>query len=186
MPHKRTSSLPTRKTRRASVQSKVSVPRRTRSVFYKSRRSRKSPEPSKFSRIIVGNSPEEHSPNIFKEPGPEGFLNRIRRKPPKEKNHTNVDVPNHIKAEDIETYQQTAFISYLSREMIKKHLNEYIENNPKSTYEEWIKNLHSVNAKKGKYGHIILDPRFYLPKAESLRYWKNVQKRLHSDNWAKI
>jgi ribosomal protein L32E len=170
MLRKRSSSLPGPTTRRASVQSKVSGPRRPRAGSYNSRTRRKSHDPSKFTQIIVGNSPQEHSPSIFKGPDPKGY--------------TNVYVPNHIKAEDIESYQQTEYISYLAREITKKHLNEYIKNNPNSTYEEWMRNLHSVNVKKGKYGRRRLDPRFYLPNAENLRYWKNVQKELHADNWA--
>lgn len=81
-------------------------------------------------------------------PEPEGFFSIFRRNPQKEKKYTNVAVPIGTKREDVEPYQIGKYISYLSKEMIKKHLNEYIKNNPNSTYEEWIQNLHSVNAKK--------------------------------------
>lgn len=184
---RRASSFP-RKTRRASVQS--SGPSQTRSVSRRaSTGSYKPPDPSKFTRIIVGNSPVENSPNIFKQPEQEGIFRKFRifrRNSPKEKNHTNVAVPKGTKPEDIEAIQITKFFSFKERQNMKAHLKKWMKKNPKSTYEEWVENYLHDSAKRSRYNHIMLDRRFFLKNAESLRYWKNLKKRLRSDTWTKV
>lgn len=153
--------------------------RRTRSVPAKTRRrrivsSKNSVNPYKFTRILVGNSPENNSSPIVFKPKPKSRSWFTRKISPYK--NTNIMVPNSIHPEDVEGYQLTQFTNYKSRQMMKDHLNEYIKHNPHSTYEQWIRDLFPENTKINKYGHIVIDARFYLPQAESLKYWKNIQK----------
>lgn len=92
-------------------------------------------------------------------------------------NYTNIMVPNSIRSEDVEGYQLKQFTNYKSRQLMKNHLNEYIKHNPHSTYEQWIRELFPENTRINEYGHIELDKRLYLTQAESLKYWKNIQKK---------
>lgn len=173
---RRPHSVSTRKTR--------SVPtRRTGSVPTRRVSSKKTIYPHKFTRILVGNSPEKNSPTIFKPKSKPKSRRWFFGRSPSEipdtslPNHTNIMVPNSISPEYVEDYQRTQFTNYKSRQMMKDHLKKYIKNNPHSTYEQWIRELFPENTKINEYGHIELDKRLYLPQAESLKYWENIQKK---------
>ena len=67
---------------------------------------------------------------------------------------------------------------------IKDELNDFIEQYPKATYEEFIQYLHHDNACIDKNGTIKIDRRLYLKDSDHLRYWKNVQKKLRKERLA--
>lgn len=166
---RRPNSFITRRTRSVSTRRPRSVP--TRRVSLKNK-----VNPLKFTRIIVGKSPKKNSPMIRNSPTIFKSLDKNGLYSGKPKpDYTNVRVPNNIPPDDVEGYQMAKLSSKEARKLVKDHLNEYIKDNPLSTYEEWIRALFPDNTEE-KNGHIEIDPRLYLPDADTLNYWMKNHK----------
>lgn len=133
--------------------------------------------------IKIGNSPENISPTIFK-----------RSFKFKAYNESNV-IPNanefrkrniiHPTANEIEAIETKMFGVYRGQKVIKDTLNKFIQLYPNATFEEFIQYLHPDNACIDKDGIIKIDPRLYIEGSDTLRYWKNVQKKLRKKRLAR-
>ncbi len=58
-------------------------------------------------------------------------------------------------------------------EVIQTHMDEFLEQYPHATYEEWIQDLHPENANQGKLLNDIqqIDERFYVFGSDHRRLW---------------
>ena len=62
---------------------------------------------------------------------------------------------------------------------IRNHLDSFLEENPKGTYEDWIAELHPDNVREGK-----IDSRFYIQDSEHLVLWKDAHEKMNNDQQA--
>mmetsp|Transcript_8695 Transcript_8695/g.12296 ORF Transcript_8695/g.12296 Transcript_8695/m.12296 type:complete len:652 (-) Transcript_8695:413-2368(-) len=60
-------------------------------------------------------------------------------------------------------------------QLIKEHFDQFVEENPSGSYEEWIEELHPENAQSRR--HIVngrnIDHRFYVEQSDHRKLWNN-------------
>jgi len=146
-----------------------------------------------LTRVFTRKSPQHKSPDIFRQRRPKTTKTRkffsFRAEPNNNLPFTEEDVlvPDGMPANNMNAHKSHVYSKHLALKDMKDHLREFAETHADPTYEEWIHAYLPESVKIGRHGQYIVNYRFYLPDAVSLRYWNNyIKKKRNNANWVHL